>query len=95
MQEPAGWIHTRYASGRQTLHYRAGRPRLHLVPELNCHREQKIKKGWNKSSQAGGVSTQSRVFVSVLQRFTPDQFAKTETKKPYRTLILCLKSDFF
>jgi len=34
--------------------------------------EKRIKKGWNKSSQAGGVSTQSRVFVSVLQRYTPD-----------------------
>jgi hypothetical protein len=43
-----------------------------LAPAFSCHREQKIKKGWSKSSQAGGVSTQSRVFVSVLQRYTPD-----------------------
>ncbi len=28
------------------------------------------KKGWNKSSQAGGVSTQSRVFVAILLRYT-------------------------
>lgn len=37
---------------------------------VNSEHRSEIKKGWNKSSQAGGVSTQSRVFVAIPLRCT-------------------------